>query len=79
MPATGSIASTAAASSSGESTESGAATAPGLGSGLTFGNYVGRELYSLTAVCGFIQQNGTGYGICKSCRLGALGGSKSKN
>ena len=36
----------------------------------------GTELYGLTQLCNFIQSNGTGYGICKSCRLGALGGAK---
>jgi hypothetical protein len=36
----------------------------------------GTELAGLTALCNFIQANGTGFGICKSCRLGALGGSK---
>jgi hypothetical protein len=34
------------------------------------------ELAGLTSVCNFIQANGTGFGICKSCRLGALGGAK---
>ena len=33
----------------------------------------GRELARITALCGFIQSNGSGYGICKSCRPGALG------
>ncbi len=36
----------------------------------------GSELAGLTALCNFIQSNGTGFGICKSCRLGALGGAK---
>jgi hypothetical protein len=36
----------------------------------------GSELYGLTKLCNFIQSNGTGFGICKSCRLGALGGAK---
>jgi len=34
------------------------------------------ELDALTDVCTFIQANGSGFGICKSCRLGALGGAK---
>ena len=36
----------------------------------------GSEVAGLTALCNFIQANGTGFGICKSCRLGALGGAK---
>ena len=36
----------------------------------------GSELAGMTALCNFIQANGTGFGICKSCRLGALGGAK---
>ncbi len=36
----------------------------------------GSELAALTSLCNFTQANGTGYGICKSCRLGALGGAK---
>ena len=31
------------------------------------------ELAKLTSFCGFIQANGSGFGICKSCRFGALG------
>jgi hypothetical protein len=34
------------------------------------------EFSQLGTFCRFIQANGSGYGICKSCRLGALGGSK---
>ncbi len=34
------------------------------------------EMTALTQVCNFIQANGSGFGICKSCRLGALGGAK---
>jgi hypothetical protein len=31
------------------------------------------ELTKLTSYCGFIQVIGSGFGICKSCRFGALG------
>jgi uncharacterized repeat protein (TIGR01451 family) len=31
------------------------------------------ELTRITTLCGFIQGNGSGFGICKSCRLGGLG------
>ena len=34
------------------------------------------ELNALTTVCNFIQGNGTGFGICNSCRTGALSGGK---
>ncbi len=34
------------------------------------------ELAKLTSFCGFIQANGSGFGICKSCRFGALGGEQ---
>jgi len=35
------------------------------------------ELSRITTLCGFIQVDGSGFGICKSCRLGGLGGSPS--
>ena len=34
------------------------------------------ELTALTSVCNFIQSNGTTFGICGSCQLGALNGAK---
>jgi len=34
------------------------------------------ELARNTSFCGFIQSNGSGFGICKSCRLGGLGAVK---
>lgn len=36
----------------------------------------GHELAGLTQLCAFIQVEGTGYGICGSCRTGALSGTK---
>jgi hypothetical protein len=33
------------------------------------------ELARMTQLCGFIRANGSGYGICKSCKIGGLGGS----
>jgi len=35
------------------------------------------ELTRITTLCGFIQTNGSGFGICKACRLGGLGASNS--
>ncbi len=32
----------------------------------------GAELNRITTLCGFIQTNGSGFGICKSCRFGGL-------
>jgi hypothetical protein len=34
------------------------------------------ELTRISALCGFIQSNGSGFGICGSCQPGALGGKK---
>jgi hypothetical protein len=34
------------------------------------------ELIHLTSFCSFINSNGSGFGICKSCRTGGLGGAK---
>jgi Domain of unknown function DUF11 len=33
------------------------------------------ELTRMTQLCAFIQANGSGYGICKSCKVGGLGAS----
>ena len=34
------------------------------------------ELSRLTSFCGFIMANGSGYGICRSCRMGGQGAVK---
>ncbi len=36
----------------------------------------GAELARITTLCSLIQSNGSGYGICKVCRLGGQGASK---
>ena len=33
------------------------------------------EFVRMTQLCGFIRANGSGYGICKSCKVGGLGGT----
>lgn len=35
------------------------------------------EFQRITTLCGFIQTNGSGFGVCRACRLGGLGGSGS--
>jgi hypothetical protein len=50
--------------------------APFLQGNLNTGN-LNPELTALTTVCAFIQTNGSGYGICNSCRTGALRGAKN--
>jgi len=34
------------------------------------------ERVRITSLCGFIQTNGSGFGICRSCRAGGLGATK---
>lgn len=34
------------------------------------------ELGHITSFCSFIEKNGSGFGICNSCRFGGLGGAK---
>lgn len=34
------------------------------------------EFVRITSLCGFIQTNGSGFGVCRSCRLGGLGAEK---
>jgi hypothetical protein len=34
------------------------------------------ELAHITSTCGFIQNNGSGFGICASCATGGLGGAR---
>jgi hypothetical protein len=34
------------------------------------------EYAKLTKTCGFVQANGSGYGICASCAQGAAGAKK---
>lgn len=37
------------------------------------GTFSQAEFSRISTLCGFIQTNGSGFGICKSCRLGGLG------
>ena len=48
------------------------ATATGANIPVTFGTAGSAELTRITQLCGFIQTNGSGFGICKSCRFGGL-------
>jgi len=41
------------------------------------GGLSAAELNHLTSFCGFINANGSGFGVCKSCRAGGLGGAKN--
>ena len=34
-----------------------------------------QEFTRMTQLCAFIRANGSGYGICKSCKIGGLGAS----
>jgi hypothetical protein len=54
---------------------------PSGGFGLTESRFLNgglsaAEYNHLTSFCGFINSNGSGFGICKSCRTGGLGGAK---
>lgn len=55
------------------------ATPPTYGlteTGFLEGGLSKKEWDHVTAFCGFINANGSGFGICKSCRFGGLGGAK---
>jgi hypothetical protein len=53
-------------------TMSASATETGANIPLTFGTAGSAELTRITTLCGFIQTNGSGFGICRSCRFGGL-------
>jgi len=40
------------------------------------GSLSAAELAHLTSFCGFINANGSGFGVCKSCRSGGLAGAR---
>jgi len=40
------------------------------------GGLSAKEYAHLTSLCGFINANGSGFGICASCRTGGLAGAK---
>jgi hypothetical protein len=42
--------------------------------GFTVATLSAAELSRINTLCGFIQGNGSGFGICKSCRFGGLTG-----
>jgi hypothetical protein len=43
-----------------------------------YGGLSVQELTHLTTFCEFINQNGSGFGICKGCRAGGLAGDKQE-
>ena len=56
----------------------GAVTTYGLTEGVFLpGGLSTPEFEHLTSFCGFINSNGSGFGICKSCRAGGLAGAKA--
>jgi hypothetical protein len=44
--------------------------------GMLVGNALGTEFESMWQTCDLLQTEGTGYGVCGSCALGALSGTK---
>lgn len=48
----------------------------GTETAFSFAELSAAELTKMTTLCGFIQSNGSGYGICNSCRIGAAGSVK---
>lgn len=44
-----------------------------VGTSFARGSLSAAELTRMTQLCAFIHANGSGYGICKSCRVGGLG------
>jgi hypothetical protein len=42
----------------------------------SFSRAIPDEFSALESVCQFVQTEGTGFGVCKSCALGALSGTK---
>jgi len=55
-----------------------AGPAPGARVGISWFNSTpnAADQARTEAICGFIQSNGSGFGICRSCRTGALGAGK---
>jgi len=51
------------------------ATYYGTETGFTPATLSAQEYNHITDTCGFIQSNGSGYGICKGCAAGGLGAS----
>jgi hypothetical protein len=41
------------------------------------GSFSAADLVHISSTCGFIQANGSGFGICAGCAAGGLGGSSS--
>jgi len=48
-----------------------------IGHNFQFATLTAAELVAQTTTCGFIQTDGSGYGICSSCSIGGLAGAKN--
>jgi hypothetical protein len=44
----------------------------------SFATLTDAELVHITATCGFIESNGSGFGICKGCAAGGLGAAAAQ-
>jgi hypothetical protein len=44
----------------------------------SFADLSAAELAHITSTCGFIQSNGSGFGICKGCSAGGLGAASAQ-
>lgn len=58
-----------------QNTTSAAASYFGTETAFSQANLTAPELAHITSTCGFIQSNGSGFGICKGCAAGGLGAS----
>jgi len=60
-----------------QNTSTTAATYAVTETAFSFADLSAAELTHITTTCGFIQSNGSGFGICKGCAAGGLGAGTS--